>query len=79
MSERHIIEIGTFPIANEVFNVGDDVIAALLREADRKLEVEREDEARQRQAAIADVERVKATRRARSMRHIRKVLRLCLR
>jgi hypothetical protein len=80
MTERRLVEVGTFPtVDGEIFVVGDDVVRALLREADRKVEVEREEAAQRQKTAIAGAERMKATRRAMVARRLRKVLRLCRR
>jgi hypothetical protein len=77
---RRLVEIGTFPVVDgEIFNIGDDVVRAMLRDADRKVEVERAEEAQRQKAAIADLARIKATRGAMAVRRLRKVLRLCLR
>jgi hypothetical protein len=68
------IYLGVLPSGADVF-VGEgqsDPVAILLREANARLDAERAAEARAIAAAAADIERVKATRRAHALKRLTK-------
>ena len=78
MSERRLIEIGTFPVGqSETFAIGPDAVAAMLKAGIEKGDLARAEEERARAAAAADVERARNTRSARARRRFQKALALC--
>jgi hypothetical protein len=81
MTEPRRIFVGVLPSgADAVFTDGVDPVGIMLRDANAALDRERAAEGeRARLATAIDAERMARTRRARTMRRFRKVLRLCLR
>jgi hypothetical protein len=72
------VEIGTFPVVNgEIFTVGDDFAAAMLQQATREADRAKAEAERVRLAAAAEQARAQNTRRARTMRRVKRALK-CL-
>jgi F0F1-type ATP synthase epsilon subunit len=70
---RRLIEIGTFPSGfDATFIDGPDPVGVMIADAIRKDDLAKAEAERQRQAAIADAERAKATRRTRALRRLTK-------
>jgi hypothetical protein len=79
MSEppRRLIEVGTFPSGYaHTFVDGADPLVIALEAAHAKLDAEAREAERIRLAQIADIERVKNTRRARAAKRLRQALKL---
>ena len=70
---RRLIEIGTLPTGyGDTFIDGVDPVSVMIADAIRRDDLAKAEVERQRQAAIADAERAKATRRARALRRLTK-------
>jgi hypothetical protein len=81
MNEPKRIFVGYLPTADAVF-VGEgevDPVARLITDANAKLDAERAVAERVRLAALADIKRVKNTRRARARRRVEKALKVLAR
>jgi hypothetical protein len=78
MTEPRRVFVGLLPTMGEFFVDGVDPVATMLREANAKLDAERDmqaEQARRRAEALAaNVTRTKATRRARLARRFSKAL-----
>jgi hypothetical protein len=73
-----LVEIGTFSTGfSKTFSAGPDPVDRLVAEAAAKLD--REKEAERARRAIADDERVRGTKRARTARRLMRAIRQCLR
>jgi hypothetical protein len=76
--EPRRVFVGYLPTADALF-VGEgevDPVARLIADANAKLDAERTEAERVRLAALADIERVKNTRRARAAKRLRQALRM---
>jgi hypothetical protein len=75
---RNLIEIGYLPSGADVFVAEGalDPVSVLVADATRRLDQMRAEDERVRLAAITAIERVKATRRARTARRFRHALKL---
>jgi hypothetical protein len=71
--------VGILPTADTIFTDGVDPVAIMVREANAALDRERAVAERARLAAVADAERGRKTRLARSRRRFTKALRSWLR
>lgn len=60
--------------SNVIYTGGEDPVAVMIREAGAELDRQRVAEERKRQAAIADVARLANTRKARSMRRLKRAM-----
>jgi hypothetical protein len=76
MSEPRRIFVAAFEPADTIFVDGADPIALKIDEATRRLDRMREEDERVRLAALADIERAKATRRARAARRFKRALKI---
>jgi hypothetical protein len=78
---RRLIEIGVLPTgyADTFVAGGVDPVAAMIADAIRKDDLAKAEAERIRLAAIADIERARRTRAARSRRRLTRVLRSWLR
>jgi hypothetical protein len=77
--EPRRVYVGLVPSGADVIYVGEgavDPVAIMLREANAKLDAERAAETRALAAKAADIERVRRTKKARVMRHLRKAMTL---
>ena len=76
------IEIGTIPAGYDSIFIaegGVDPLAIMIREGHARLDAERAEAERVRLAALADIERVKNTRRARAARRFKRALQMFVR
>jgi predicted RNA-binding Zn ribbon-like protein len=74
---RRLIEIGILPAGADSFFVAEgsaDPVAIMLREADERLARERLAVAKAKAAKLADIARVKNTRRARAAQRFKRAL-----
>ena len=73
---RRLVEIGVIPSGYDAMYIdGPDPVSAMIAEASARLDREAAEAERVRLAAIADHERVRKTRRARTMRHLMRAIR----
>jgi hypothetical protein len=72
---KRMIEIGVLPTGGgEIFYEGVDPIVLMLKDADMRLAAERAAATKTIAVKAADIERTKATRRARALRNLTRAL-----
>jgi hypothetical protein len=77
--EPRLIEIGVMPSGFENVHLAEgsaNPLAAMVAEANAKLDAKRAAAERARAATLADIERAKATRKAKALRRFRRALKL---